>query len=367
MPDTYSPESRLRLFDAVGSCSSVAMVADRLLDPLASVLRATSSVFVEFSERPGVGVAVGTCSYLGEKSWAPDAYSEQFFAADPLFQRQLGFFADDQAGQHLRIEPEARISVLPGTGDLYLGDYYRRFLRPAGIAHVIGVGIPFHSGFGRAMLCLGFHRSSGDAAFGSAEATLLRQLAPVLTSVLTGLAAREALTVAKTVVDRMACAHPGDGYLVLDENLNVMQVGGSAAAIFGFGTSAGGRLSDVLRHQLRHDPPRLGSVARRFSLTRKGDLRPIAIEAQALPDHRGPRILVTMRTSCTAAGHDMAERHGLSAREREVARLVCAGGSNIEIADLLGISIRTVENHLRSIFEKVGVHSRTRLAARLLA
>jgi DNA-binding NarL/FixJ family response regulator len=56
----------------------------------------------------------------------------------------------------------------------------------------------------------------------------------------------------------------------------------------------------------------------------------------------------------------------LSAREREVVRLVVDGASNDEIGARLGISSRTVESHLRRLFERVGVASRTELAARAL-
>ena len=55
----------------------------------------------------------------------------------------------------------------------------------------------------------------------------------------------------------------------------------------------------------------------------------------------------------------------LSAREYEVARTVASGLTNKEVGAVLGISVRTVENHLRSIFAKLGVKSRLRLAARL--
>lgn len=56
----------------------------------------------------------------------------------------------------------------------------------------------------------------------------------------------------------------------------------------------------------------------------------------------------------------------LSAREREVLQLVVDGASNDEIGARLGISSRTVESHLRRLFERVGVGSRTELAARAL-
>jgi DNA-binding CsgD family transcriptional regulator len=62
---------------------------------------------------------------------------------------------------------------------------------------------------------------------------------------------------------------------------------------------------------------------------------------------------------------DECERR-LSERELEVAYAVAVGSTNKQIGELLGISVRTVENHLRSVFAKLKITSRTRLAAKLL-
>jgi DNA-binding NarL/FixJ family response regulator len=59
------------------------------------------------------------------------------------------------------------------------------------------------------------------------------------------------------------------------------------------------------------------------------------------------------------AGRLRRRPQGLSPREREVLGLLGRGLPNKTIARLLGISERTVENHLRHIFEKLGVASRT--------
>lgn len=57
--------------------------------------------------------------------------------------------------------------------------------------------------------------------------------------------------------------------------------------------------------------------------------------------------------------------YGLSPREEEIVKLVVRGLSTVRIARQLYISEYTVQNHLRSVFEKVGVRTRGELAKRL--
>ena len=52
----------------------------------------------------------------------------------------------------------------------------------------------------------------------------------------------------------------------------------------------------------------------------------------------------------------------VSPREREIIRYVSQGMRNAEVAERLGISVRTVEKHLHNVFQKVGVRSRRELA-----
>jgi DNA-binding NarL/FixJ family response regulator len=69
-------------------------------------------------------------------------------------------------------------------------------------------------------------------------------------------------------------------------------------------------------------------------------------------------------TAFTAAALD-AVRHAArhpSDRETEVLGLIVGGASNDEIGARLGLSHRTVESHLRRLFERYGVLSRTELA-----
>jgi DNA-binding NarL/FixJ family response regulator len=68
----------------------------------------------------------------------------------------------------------------------------------------------------------------------------------------------------------------------------------------------------------------------------------------------------SMRPSPWSAGARLTER------ELEVVRLVVDGRSNDEIGARLGIGPKTVESHLRRLFERFDLASRTELATRAL-
>ena len=55
----------------------------------------------------------------------------------------------------------------------------------------------------------------------------------------------------------------------------------------------------------------------------------------------------------------------LTPREREVAALVADGMTNREIAQALFVTEKTVETHLRSVFRKLDIGSRSQLARAL--
>jgi DNA-binding CsgD family transcriptional regulator len=61
------------------------------------------------------------------------------------------------------------------------------------------------------------------------------------------------------------------------------------------------------------------------------------------------------------------EAYGLTARERDVVRLIARGASTPDIAAALFLSAHTVRDYIKSVFEKVGVSSRGELVAKLFA
>ena len=57
--------------------------------------------------------------------------------------------------------------------------------------------------------------------------------------------------------------------------------------------------------------------------------------------------------------------YGLTEREQDVTRLVLQGNATTEIAAALLVSAQTVQQHLKSVFDKTGVHSRRDLVGKV--
>jgi DNA-binding CsgD family transcriptional regulator len=55
--------------------------------------------------------------------------------------------------------------------------------------------------------------------------------------------------------------------------------------------------------------------------------------------------------------------YGLTAREQAISRLVCQGLLTRRISERLHLTIDTVQDHLKSVYARTGVHSRGELVA----
>jgi DNA-binding CsgD family transcriptional regulator len=87
----------------------------------------------------------------------------------------------------------------------------------------------------------------------------------------------------------------------------------------------------------------------------------VEMEAVLEAEHDGARYLLLR-------GEPVGERDDivLSARELEIARMIARGHTNRTIAAVLEISPWTVSTHLRRVFAKLDVGSRSAMVARLV-
>ena len=72
----------------------------------------------------------------------------------------------------------------------------------------------------------------------------------------------------------------------------------------------------------------------------------------------GARAGVLAATGATTSASRAGNPAGLTTRELEVLRLVAAGHSNREIADILGLSLRTIERHINNLYAKIGARGK---------
>lgn len=84
------------------------------------------------------------------------------------------------------------------------------------------------------------------------------------------------------------------------------------------------------------------------------------------PEPGAGRVAIVIEPASGARSANLRlEAHGATAREREVATLLARGLSNPEIAKALVLSAHTVQDHVKSLFEKLDVGSRRELVARV--
>lgn len=64
---------------------------------------------------------------------------------------------------------------------------------------------------------------------------------------------------------------------------------------------------------------------------------------------------------------NLRKRYDLTAREQQVARLICQGLRTVAIAEHLRIRPGTVKTHIRNIYRKIKVKNRVNLLLRFMA
>ncbi|MDT7619582.1 MAG: hypothetical protein QOF99_483 [Pseudonocardiales bacterium] len=107
-----------------------------------------------------------------------------------------------------------------------------------------------------------------------------------------------------------------------------------------------------------------GGIARARARTRAG--RWVLVRGSLVGDGPGSRVAILLEEArAPELAPLIAEAYGFTERERRVTELVAQGFPTSEIAGRLHMSAYTVQDHLKSIFEKSGTGSRGELVAQL--
>jgi DNA-binding CsgD family transcriptional regulator len=98
-------------------------------------------------------------------------------------------------------------------------------------------------------------------------------------------------------------------------------------------------------------------------LSRLATMVGMQLERDALRVEPVPRVRLERAPSADMSGPDQGLGEGLTAREREVLRLLARGYSNRQIADELIIGLRTAETHVQRVLHKLELDNRAQAIA----
>lgn len=210
---------------------------------------------------------------------------------------------------------------------------------------------------------LGIYRPTSDTGFSAAEAGFIADMTQTL--------ARGLRTGLIVSVEGASTAPVGPAVLVLDDRDHVVSASGAAAHRL---EQLGATLWEELPIQLVSVVSAARAMARGLIDTppsarvRTLDGQWLLIHAARLDSASGPgdSVVVTVEEARPPEVVPLlVAAFGLSAREQDVVRCVLAGESTQEIGRRLHLSPYTVQDHLKSVFDKCGVSSRRELIARV--
>ena len=258
--------------------------------------------------------------------------------------------------------PSATLSQATG-GHLERSVRHRELRRPRGFADELRAVFTTDSGTWGGIVLM---REAGAAFFTPADATLVAWLSRNLAEGL-----RRAILLAAVAADD---AKELDAGLLLLADDNSIEMSSRSARLW----------LDELRESgapEEHLPVGIRTVADQARKIAAGGVNGSSVATARLRTRSGRWVLV--RGSMIGDGHEaraavmleaarspelaplIAAAYGLTARERAVTRLVAQGLPTDAIAGRLHLSPYTVQDHLKAIFDKVGVGTRGELVARL--
>jgi DNA-binding CsgD family transcriptional regulator len=255
-----------------------------------------------------------------------------------------------------RATPVGSLSSETGR-DLARSPRWDEVLRPVGIGDEAVVACR------DALGCWGWiktYRDSDEAGFSDRDLELLAQLGPLL-----GSALRRRIGTAQA---HGAAPPRSPGMVVLDDQLQVLSWTAGARAWIDALPAARmfelwGMLPAVL-YPVAALARSGGDAHGAHGLERGVDGRWVKIEAARLEGFDAGRIAVALRGAAPAETFDLLSRaYALTRRERELVAALVAGLDTRAITERLFISRHTVQDHLKSVFRKVGVRTRRELLA----
>ncbi len=249
--------------------------------------------------------------------------------------------------------PVATLASATG-GDPARSARFREVLAPDGLAHELRAVFRDAHGAWAALVLL---RADGQPDFSPQEVELVQRLGEMVTCAL-----RRVLLLGE--IEARDGHDSGPALLVLDGDPQLEVRQASAGAAFWLGQIDDGS-TQQLPYALYSLALRARQQGRALARMRTRAGRWLTAHAEPLQGAAGPVSLILQPSRPHEVAQLLCGVYDLTPREAGVARLVAAGCSNPEIARLLFVSRHTVEDHLKKVYAKLSVNSRSELVARL--
>lgn len=346
-------------------CSTLDELRDELFRQIQDTLEATSGVYTRFDRSAGTNGSFRAGFWRGVPDGALERWCQEYQQVDPFVREFLGHI--QSGGERVVIS-----SHVVNRRDYVRSAFYCDFLKPQSVHHVLVAGLVRN---GEPTGILGLHRPAGARPFESADVLKMSLILPHLSAAVEKVGLVEKLAARQSIIDTLAQDLARSAVLMVDEHFGILLANESATALLrlpaGGAAAASALPAEILRActELRTEvaagrrPVR--DCRRRFDVIIDG-IAMTGIAHANCNDPRALRFIVYFGPDGRRPLHaDRLQALGLSDRETEIVHLVSFGLTNLQISARLGISVRTVENHLRSIFAKVNVHNRTSLLLRV--
>jgi DNA-binding CsgD family transcriptional regulator len=211
---------------------------------------------------------------------------------------------------------------------------------------------------------IGLYRAPGEQPFSPGEKQFVQSVAPILAD-----GARRALLVGQAQEPEFAGS---PALVVLDAGWKLESATPGAEqwlAELPDGDVDAGRLPSSIvtlaaRALRSAHRPEAGDVAMSRVQSRRGQW--VVLHGSVMMSTGDPRVAVIIEPANPSRLYPLLmSAYGLTEREKDVTRLVLQGASTSQIAGELFVSAHTVQQHLKSIFDKTGVRSRRDLIGKV--
>jgi DNA-binding CsgD family transcriptional regulator len=346
-------------------CDQVDELRKEVLKLLVEAFHVERSNFFLARQYPSPRLDLEHVSSLGIEKKYLTLFQQHYYKTDPFFKTLNNPKAVATTGN------------VTSFGDLIKSEYYNDFLKPQSIYYQMTIYL--RSG-GKLLGTLALFRPRQEKDFSLHENAKGELLASQLAGALEKSIFVDKINKSEEIINSICPDLPYKGILVLDESLEPVYINEDARKTISSLTEE----KELWEDSLFHLPKELYIQCQKLteSSMQKEDTATNR-EAKILNKSTGQTISTNLRLinhsrdsglylicmnqneSGTLLSKQL-DKFGLTRRELEVSRLVCEGFKNGEIGEKLFISEYTVENHLRSIYEKLEVKNRTSMAHKVM-